>query len=846
MNEEKRKLKEHKKKVKKIKNIRNKIKTALDWSDIKSVSSDNIILKDGTFVFGVKLTPFDIFTKPENEANMRLASLIAGLNTLTIPVYNDYILSPLHIEEYKMFLNQARREVDDPVRKEMLYEDLEKAQGFEKTFSEIEFYALTTAKTEREREKNLDELFRCFKTAGLEPAQLDNTDYLNYIAYIFENPTINSYYFPKHNNIFSTLYERYDIDDDGNLDYEQNYISENTTGHSFIEVDDLDYKGYAPTVFAEYDNYMRIGNKYCSIYSVNRLPSEYATGLFKDYINDKNIKIFINHSLAKTTLPELIQKKIRSLENKIGEETNYSYRDSLNNQIASLKEHVKKINVNKYKTLDVSIFILLSYETKEQLTQAEAQLQIQFPEFDLINCVGFQQDAFKLALPIFQTSKLPEEIRNNFGMYISTENAAGFYPYNYTYLKDKYAFILGYENTNHGIWMLDRYFFSRYTDDINMTADRTAGNIIILGSPGYGKSVTLNQFLRNDIRDGRDIITIDPENVQARTFKKYGGKIIFYGVEGNILNIFDLRPIDTGMNPEDPDYDEELDLKLTWSTKNAIKDCISQANIVFSYLFTDYSDSERAVFGAVINETYKAMGFNIDSDESFRYKSKDQMPTFSDVAKVLFNLSQAEDDKDTLKIMKKLSLRLAQVTDEYHNYLDGHTSIDFNDDRKMVLFATKKIIELPERLQIALNHILYTYAWSLCIGNKKESAFYIDEAHVNLKIGKTAYLTNLFARRGRKYNNVLCLATHNVMDFDNPEIKTEGDGIFNSSTYILALHLNLDQAQALQRKIGLTDLEVGYIVNLEKGQCLMQYGKKKAIVNIYATQKELTSFSTKV
>jgi hypothetical protein len=43
--------------------------------------------------------------------------------------------------------------------------------------------------------KRLTDLYNCFQAAGFLPQLLNKADYYNYIAYLFENPLINDFYY---------------------------------------------------------------------------------------------------------------------------------------------------------------------------------------------------------------------------------------------------------------------------------------------------------------------------------------------------------------------------------------------------------------------------------------------------------------------------------------------------------------------------------------------------------------------------------------------------------------------------------------------------------------------------
>ena len=51
-------------------------------------------------------------------------------------------------------------------------------------------------------------------------------------------------------------------------------------------------------------------------------------------------------------------------------------------------------------------------------------------------------------------------------------------------------------------------------------------------------------------------------------------------------------------------------------------------------------------------------------------------------------------------------------------------------------------------------HIIFQYAWGLCLDETSESVLAVDEAHMFVLAGETAKMIEQFQRRSRKYHNV--------------------------------------------------------------------------------------------
>ena len=154
-------------------------------------------------------------------------------------------------------------------------------------------------------------------------------------------------------------------------------------------------------------------------------------------------------------------------------------------------------------------------------------------------------------------------------------------------------------------------------------------------------------------------------------------------------------------------------------------------------------------------------------------------------------------------------------------------------------FGTKQLQNVSEQLRTALNHIMYNYAWSLCIDNDEWSSFILDEAHVNILQGEIASLTAQFVRRARKYNTCVRLATQEPRDFADPAILTHGKAIFNNCAYKMVLHLDKDPAYDVSKLININENELNLIMNFERTEGLFICGERRIPIRVLATDKEL-------
>lgn len=843
---------------KKTLKLKKKILTTLDWCDIKEVK-DNVIILEGRkskniyFVSGIKLTPHNIFLDDEIEKEVRISNLRIALNKLPFEIFWSFVTSPVNIDDYKARLYNLCFNTDSLRIQNMINDDYFKAEWFEDNSNELEFMMFVRDKDEKSLEKKLQNLYREMNNAGLQSTYLDKKDFLNYIAYIFDNPVVNSVYFSR--GIFQYANENYSIVNNELITTKiepDNWYQSKTDEIGFISDEDMakyNQTKLLPTAFSKTSDYMIIGDKFVSTLLIRELPDSYSEGLLCWYLNRPDIKILMTTEKIDFDITSMIKKDINDKNDEYNRTTNPTTQHRLSLALETAHKYLERIVRNNDITLNVTIVFMVMADSLQELMQKKNDVikLLQAEKFKTVSCKLLQEQTLRIACPVLLEGNLPREIRNNYGIPLPSEGIAGLYPFVYETLKDNEGFLFGSELANNGVIIFDPFAYKRTAWINRHDHQRTNGNMVIVGKSGFGKTVALNLTIRNDIREGYNVVAIDPENKINRLIRKYGGSVINYGVSNNIINIFDLRPLTTDEDEEDENYNRLKAMEEMWDTNNAINFVIGQVNQVFSFLFNEFSDEEASALGDLIRAAYHRVG--IEPDESKRYPSfktmsSADMPTFTTVREVLYNVRNRKNSDFKKAIYDRLEIKLNRVCGEWGIYLDGQTSIkyDQNSSRKVVAFGTKQLQNVSKQLRTALNHIMYNYAWSLCIDNDEWSSFILDEAHVNILQGDIASLTAQFVRRARKYNTCVRLATQEPRDFADDRILTHGKAIFDNSAYKLILHLDKDPAIDISKLMSINDNELTQIMTYNRAEGLFVCGERRIPIRVLATEKELKDF----
>lgn len=192
--------KEKKKRIKKAEQLKKKYTTAMEWSNIEEIKDNAIYLKDGgrqEKVIGIKVYPRNIFIDTIHVQRQIINNLRIVFNKIRFKVYWGYVFVPVQIDDHITQLINEEQQEEDPRIRSMIRNDIEKATWFQDTHRELEFFLMIRNKDEKQLWKNYDELVAEIRHAGFRTATLNQHDLYDYIAYMYENPLINDFYFSR-------------------------------------------------------------------------------------------------------------------------------------------------------------------------------------------------------------------------------------------------------------------------------------------------------------------------------------------------------------------------------------------------------------------------------------------------------------------------------------------------------------------------------------------------------------------------------------------------------------------------------------------------------------------------
>ena len=435
-----------------------------------------------------------------------------------------------------------------------------------------------------------------------------------------------------------------------------------------------------------------------------------------------------------------------------------------------------------------------------------------------------QEKVFKSILPIFPKQDIEERI----GTPIPSPTIAAMYPFIFDSIKDPGLSVLLGVDFSGGVILFNQFLYQ-----IRKENNRNNANMIILGTSGSGKSTAAKLLLRSHIRNGCQIIAVDPENELEEITHAFGGDTIDIGKGGEFGLI---NPLEVVVDADEDEIKQGLGYTVLTRTLQSLK-------AFMRYYDPSIEEDVLNMFSEVVQDTYKRFGIDFNTDFS-KFTSQDY-PIFSDVyATIKGRLMSMTEQTQERDIMQRLELKVRPLIKELKFYFDGKTTIQADSD--FMVFNIKELMNSDSNIRNALFFNVLKYAWGLCLDVDVNTILMVDEAHVLLgsnNVMGADFLAQV-QRRARKYNTGTIIITQQPSDFSDPAVITQGKAIFDNSSYYMVMGLRKQAVEDLSQLIDLNDNEKDSIKRYSQGEALFVCGNRRMRINVVVTKEELESFGS--
>lgn len=568
-----------------------------------------------------------------------------------------------------------------------------------------------------------------------------------------------------------------------------------------------------------------ISDKYATILTVVSYPKYIMPGYLSSLTNMSGIKVVVKHiPVPFSEMSKMLNKQVADLKEKYRNERDQTLRERIRQDAESLEYFTSMLAGSQARIFDFQMHIMITADTKEELELKKVNVKNYLDAMELraVSLRFEQEKVLKSIIPIFPS----QDIEQRIGTPIPSVTIAAMYPFIFDSIKDPGLSTLLGVDFSGGVILFNQFLYK-----IRKENNRNNANMIILGTSGSGKSTAAKLMLRTHIRNGCQIVIIDPEDEFREITNAFGGDTVDMGKGGEFGLI---NPLEIVIDADEEEIAQGLGHSVITRTLQFLRGFMK-------YYDPSIEEDVLNMFSEVVQDTYKRFGIDYTSD--FSHFTSNDYPTFSDVyATIRGRLMSLTDQTQERDILERLELKVRPITRELKFYFDGHTTL--RKDSDFMVFNIKELMNSDSTVRNALFFNVLKYAWGLCLDSSVDTVLMVDEAHVLLgdnNVQGADFLAQV-QRRARKYNTGTIIITQQPSDFSNPQVITQGKAIFDNASYYLIMGLRKQATEDLALLIDLNESEKESIKRYSQGEALFVCGNRRMRINVAVTKDELDSF----
>ncbi len=545
-----------------------------------------------------------------------------------------------------------------------------------------------------------------------------------------------------------------------------------------------------PNGFKFSDRYFEIGDQFGMALYLDRTPGM-LTADFMSEISDLQCNMLLSatsESIDKDTARNMIKRALGSIEAKASDIQKRNANDGLITDLpADLKNSREKtreildgIDNHDQNLFYTTLVCVIFAESKELLDKYYSQI-INISKG--LNCVmkpvKFQQEfALNTALPLCRNDLFVERLN-------TTASESIYIPYNIPNINQKHAIFYGLNQVSKSMILYNRLESNNF-------------NGLVFGSSGSGKSFTAKIEMVSVLLNHRNaqVFIIDPQEEYLPLAEAFHGTVIKLKPGSHTF----INPLDLDITEIDDDDSDPIALK------------VDEVIALFGILMSPHeiSPEQRALIEYCVKKIYEPYLDELKAHNKTCDLTK--CPTLATLYEKLDSLKK--DEPEAKSLAGYLRSYAVGTFDTFARRTNVKTT------SKLVIYNIKGLGKGMKELGL---YICTNNVWNQMYRNRERGIytwFYIDEFHVLLESPNTCLTLSRIWKMARKLLGVPTGITQNIGDLAQNAYM---DAIINNTDFILIMGSSLNDRLRLQKLLSLSDSQLDYIDNPNKGFGLLYH-----------------------
>ena len=593
--------------------------------------------------------------------------------------------------------------------------------------------------------------------------------------------------------------------------------------------EDAKVKGFldmiAPSVIQFYTDHYICGNTFRCVWALREYPTATDEQAILRYLGEMDgvtLRIY-TRQVTPAEEKRIISNAANKNRMKQGNTENLQETVTAAHNLQDVTDIIASMHRNREPLLHTAVYLELSAPDMDKLKmlQTEVLTELIRSKLNVDKLLLRQKQGFVCVHPAGRNVFFDQ-----FERVLPASSVANLFPFNYSGKTDPHGFYIG----------RDKFGSNVIVDFNRRAADKTNANILILGNSGQGKSYLL-KLIQTIFRESEmKVICLDPEHEYVELTENMGGCFVDLMSGEYIINVLEPKTWDENGSPEDAEAPEAFR-------------CLSRLSQHISFLkdffrsYKNFTDNQIDTIEIMLEKLYEK--WNIRDNTDFGELTPEDYPILSDLYDLMEEEYKHYDPKKkqlyTAELLQEICLGLHSMCKGAESkFFNGYTNIT---DNSFLTFGVKGLKKKKKNVKDAMLFNILSYMSDALLTNGHTAAC-IDELYLFLtNLTAVEYIRN-FAKRVRKKDSAVILASQNLEDFNIDGIREYTKPLFSIPTHAFLFNAGNIDARFYMDMLQLDKSEYELIRYPQRGVCLYKCGNERYNLMVHAPEYKEKLFGT--